>query len=674
MISLRSLIQKPLVSSKSCEKISFSSFFRLMLGLQTFIFVAQRRLVATGLLFIMALSWGCSFKSPGKKKKTISRLNAEGTVVTNPANDSDGDKITDGVEIERGTDPFVADLPKLQVRFFQNYEIGYSSFTSSEDEDGSSSSASSRGFISSHTNGNSPDFRYRVGDVMLRDLSFASAASIGRFESHSWGVVNRQDLSWVKFPQVDPATYHVGALELRHHFKAGTVIDEATVKFENTVKLLSNSTYKEIRNLKLAFRYYDYENESYALLHEQVIERTFTAGTAESIKIELDNVPRKLIEDNYLRKGEFILSEVVDYEIPELNTTYQTLMNSVKAKSLPVLVTTPLETSTYWVGLPGGTASFQQILARIYDSNFTIEENALKKIDQFENNLPSYTYLTEVKDKDKKGKWFVFTERLQRHYLEHRYTTRDVISLSYVTGKDLASQVDEKIYNYLEKATGNDDFVTYPLGNVSPNSEISIQIEAGLQWGDKLTSFTEEFHSSRGSGGGGLSNDTHCFWEVNKFEERFDPFKLNKDFTGELSQLSLVINTGEFPLKKLVEDQLVTATWIDNSLNISTRNVSAIKEISSAEENTIGLKVATYTGETFNGIKLVNMTGRQYYYCPRHTLAFAYQSGLPVSNESFKFTEWRVQGRWDVLTVGERKTYKQPFSLQVSSSISNFHN
>lgn len=632
-----------------------------------------RRGVAAGaILFILMAMASCSFKSSEKSKKSSARLNVGDTVVTNPSDDSDGDRVLDGVEVERGTDPLVADIPKLQVRFFQNYEIEYSS-TSFDEESGISSS--SMGVISSHVSRNAPEFRYRVGDVMLRDISFASAATIGRFESHSWGVINRQDLSWVKFPQVDPANYHIGALELRPHFGPGREIDGTTIKFENTFKLLTNSAYKEIRNLKLAFRYYDYENESYEMLHEQVVERVFQAGVTETVQVEIVNVPRKLIEDNYLKKGEFILSEVVDYEIPELNTTYQVLMNSIKAKSIPVLVTTPLETSTHWVGLPGGSASFQQILGRIYDSNFTIEENAIKKIDQFENNLPSYTYLTEVKDKDKKGKWFVFTDRLQRHYLEHRYTIRDVISLSYVTGKDLASQVDEKVYAYLDKATGNNDFVTYPLGNVTPNSEVSIQLEAGLRWGDKLTSFNEEFHSSgAGCRGNCSTSQTHCYWEVNKFEERLDVFALKKDFTEELSQVSLVINNAEFPLKKLVDDQLVMTTWIDNSLNITIRNISAIKEISPAEENILGLKVATLTGEAFNGIKLTRMEGRQYYYCPRHTMAFAYQAGLPVSNESLGFMEWRVSGNWNVLTVGERKTYKQPFSLQVSSSISNFHN
>lgn len=623
------------------------------------------------LLFVLVFVTACSFKSPDKSKKHSSnQLSADGTVVTSPTDDSDGDKILDGQEVERGTNPLVADIPQLQVRFLQNYDIHF--FSSIETEN---SSAAGDVIISSHTRSTDPDFRYRVGEVMLRDISFKSAAEIGKFESHSWGVVNRQDLSWVKYPEVDPTTYHHEALNSRSYFDGRHTLEDFSVKFENTFKLLPNTVYREIKNLKLAFRFYDYEKESYELIHEVVIERVIQAGVAEKVEIEIPNIPRKLIEDNYLKKGEFIISEVVDFDIPDLNTNYQTLMNSVKAKSIPVLVTTPLETRISWVGLPGGNASFQQIMGRIYDNKFTVEDNALKKVEQFESNLPTYTYLSEVKDKDKAGKWFVFTDRLQRHYLEHRYTPRDVISLSYVTGTELASQSEERIYSYLEEATGDQDFNVYPLGNVTPNSEVTFQLQGGRLWGDGLTSFTEEFHSSgAGCRGNCSTSQTHCYWEVNKFEPREDVLILKKDFTGELEQISVIVNNTEVPLKKLVDDKIATATWLYGTLNITIREVSKIEEIIPSEENLISLKVSTFKGQAFNGIKLVRMEGRQNYYCPRHTLAFAFQTKIPVSEESLGFMEWRQSGRWDVLTHEGTKTYTQPFSVSVSSSVTNFHN
>lgn len=623
------------------------------------------------LIFSLLLNGACSFKSSSDNKKAhTDRVISDGSVVTAPTDDSDGDKILDGVEVERGSDPLVADIPKVHVRFLQNYEIEFDFAFESEN-----SSSAGNWIISSHTRSTSPDFRYRVGEVMLRDRSFKSAAEIGKYETHSWGTINRQDLTWVNYPDLDPMTFHTEALRTRSLFESKGEITNLKVKLENTFKLLPNSPYREIKNLTLAFRFYDYEKESYELLHQVTIDRVLQAGVAEKILVEIENIPRKLIEDNYLKKGEFIISEIVDFEIPDLETTYQTLMNSVRAKSIPVLITTPLETRTEWVGLPGGSARFQEIMARLFDGKFTIEENLLKKVEQFENNLPSYTYLSEVKDKDKHGKWFVFTDKLQRHYLDHKYTTRDVISLSYVTGNELANQADEKIYAFIPEATGNSNFVVYPLGNVSTNTEVSIQLEANRRWGDGLTSFKEEFHSNGGGCRGNCStSDIHCYWDVNKFEERDEWFVLQKDFTGELEQVALVVNRTEIPLKELVEKKLVTARWDGASLNISLTNVSAIQEISPTEENVIALKVSTFKGEAFNGIKLVRQHGRQYYYCPSHTANFAFISKIPLSDESLEFPVWRGSVHWDKITLGERKKYEQPFSLTVSSSVTNFHN
>ena len=47
-----------------------------------------------------------------------------------------------------------------------------------------------------------------------------------------------------------------------------------------------------------------------------MLSRHFEAGVVETFEVELENVPSFLISDNYFTKGEFIISEVADYEIP----------------------------------------------------------------------------------------------------------------------------------------------------------------------------------------------------------------------------------------------------------------------------------------------------------------------------------------------------------------------
>lgn len=612
----------------------------------------------------------CSFKSSSDSKKNSNPLVSIGEVITNPTYDSDGDKVTDGEEVLRGTNPMVADIPEVKVQFLQDYKI---EFNCSKEEDGDYIGLNES--ISTATGRLNPDFKYRVGEVMLRGRSILSAAEVAKYASHSWGTISQQDLTWVKYPEVDPAFYHSESMRIRPYFDQGYEIEGLNVTLENSFKLLENSRFKEIKNLTIAFRYYDYEKESFVLLAEKKIERVLQAGVNEKISAEIENIPRNLLEDNYLKKGEFIISEVVDYDIPELGTNYKTLMASVKAKSIPVLVTTPLETKVSYVGLPQRPARFQEILTRLYDNKFTIEDNQLKKIEQFESNLSDYTYLKEIKDKDKQGKWFVFTNQLVRHYLEHSFTNKDVISLSYVSGKELASQVEEKVHAYYPEATGDKEFIVYPLGKISANSEIDIQLDSGWRTGDKLINIKDEYHSSgAGCRGNCSTSDTHCSWDINIFEERNESYNLQKDLSGEIGQLSLVINRNEYLIKDLIEKKLVTVTWTGPSLNLNIRDITTIQELNPAEENILQLKVSTFKGEAFNGIKLVSMSGKQYYYCPRNTLAIAYANKFPVSDESLEFPTWRQSGDWNVLTIGTRKTYEEPFTIQVSSSIKNFHN
>ncbi len=621
------------------------------------------------LIFLICSS--CSFKS-SEESKTATRteiVTGNGPVVVNPEEDSDGDMISDGEELNLGLNPFVADIPKVRVRFLQNYSIEFK-----WNEQGRFSENSQSGLIDTRIRNTNPDFKYRVGDVMLRDLSFKQAASVGRFESHSWGEHQKHDVSWIKYPQVDEAFYHAQSLKYKALFESETPVRDITIKLENVIRLMPQSRYRTIKNPTLAFRYYDYTKESYELLHQETIERTLQAGVNETIEVVIQNVPWRLIEDNYFRKGEFIISELVDYEIPDLGVNYKTLISSVENKSIPVLHSTPLESEVYYVALKG-KSHLHDILARLFDSKFTIENNQLTKIEQFENNLSGFNQLKEVRDENKKGHWYVFTNKLLRHYLDHNFTKGDVISLSYIVGSELARQVDEKVYAFYPQATGLDDSMEYVLGNINPNSQINIQLKGGMRWGDKLTQFKEEFHSNGARCRGNCSNsDIHCYWDVNKFEIRHETFDLSSKFDEELENLSLVINRDEYSLVDLKEKKLISLSWLDKSLNITIFDVNTISEIKPTDENVIKLKVKTTSGNTFNGIKLTKMEGKEYYYCPAVTTDFAMSSNLPISDESQEFGQWRTSVHWDKIKLGQRKHYSFPFSVQVMSSIENYFN
>jgi len=113
---------------------------------------------------------------------------------------------------------------------------------------------------------------------------------------------------------------------------------------------------------------------------------------------------------------------------------------------------------------------FQDILKTVFDRNYEVKEDSLIKIKEFQNNLPDFTYLSDVADKDKLGRWFVMTNEFKEHYLDHLYTPTDRIVLSYNVGSELAYQNNEQYFAYEPQLSSNRDEIVMPLGNANQRS------------------------------------------------------------------------------------------------------------------------------------------------------------------------------------------------------------
>ena len=88
----------------------------------------------------------------------------------------------------------------------------------------------------------------------------------------------------------------------------------------------------------------------------------------------------------------------------------------------------------------------------------------------------------------------------------------------------------------------------------------------------------------------------------------------------------------------------------------------------------ISLKIKTKTDTTHEGVYLVSFSGKEYYTCFELTAAAAFSNKWPVYEGSKDFNKWRHLFNWNVHKVGKDRTYKQPFTLDVSSTVHNFHN
>jgi len=630
------------------------------------------------LLLISITLFSCGFK--GSQEDTV-----VGSSQLQSNNDYDGDLILNEEETNFGTNPYIADLPSLKVRFLQNYKIQVDykinnprrTDTSNLEVDPTLPDENVLNFvIDTKVGKDDPDFKYRVGRIFIRDKAFNDSAKIGQFADHSWGEIKEHDLSWVKYPKVDSTFFAKTVLDYKTLLTAPNVdIKNIKASLENSVKLKSNSLYKEIKNLELNFYYYDYEKESYQLITTKKIDRIFKAGVNEIFDVEIENLPTQLIEHNYMKKGEFIISEVKDFEIPKLKTTYKRLMASVRAKSIPVILNTPLEQEAYYIGIKGKSESFLNILHKIFAEKVTIQNNKLIKINQFQSNLPKYDYLSEIKNEDKKGKWFVFTNKLNKHYLNYSFKSSDVISLSYILGKELANQNEEKIFSFKRSVSSTPNSAIYPLGNITHNSKVNIQLKPEMVFGERKSYDKIHFVAQpQPCNGNCVFTPFECHIDVNAFHKINKMFTFKKDLSDKFSKISLLINENEYSLKQLIEEKKVIVRWKASNIHLLIKNINDIEELDTFEENLISLKLKGINETTFNGFRLLSWHGPAHFRCPQVMAENASHFKLPISVESFKFKEWSHWFNWNVLQRGESRNWKQEFSIGLFSLIQNNYN
>ncbi|MEA9358455.1 hypothetical protein SHI21_19620 [Bacteriovorax sp. PP10] len=618
----------------------------------------------------------CAFKNEDSAS-TTTQTSTTVELKIDPNGDSDGDGVIDQEELNVGRNPFLADLPDLKVRFLQNYKIEISYHKIGSDKVVSF-------VVDTKVNDTDPDYKFRVGKVFARSHALRAAASFGRFSSHSSGKIEEKDYSWVSYPELDPKFFNQKALEFRTILDSGIEVDNIKITLSNQARLMESPLFKEIKDLKLNFYYLNHNTENYEILSSTLVERHFQGGVYETFDVVIENAPLSLLKDSFFKRGEFIISEVDDYVIPDKGTSYKTLLASVRAKSLPVLLETPLEEKLYYVASTSEGISFQNILKTVFDRNYKIENDQLLKIGQFENNLGTFTHLREVQDKDKLGNWFVMTNELKKNYLDHSFINQDRIVLAYITGSDLSEQQQESIYSYREKVDSNKNESIIPIGNVTPNSRIDIQLKPLSRFGREITKVTENFSRPGGSCGNNcIQLAMNCSWLVNTFKDYNEPFNFSPDLTGEGEKLDLVVNGEAFSVKDLLKEKKISIYKTEIGTHLTIQDINKIKELNDFDENSLSLRVRAFVGNDFFGVKLVDMGGfwRGVGGCPFNTPAVAEKYKTQISKETREIGEisWLIndlanRGYAYKFSLIDSGAYYQEISFGVSSVIQNFYN
>ncbi len=628
-----------------------------------------------GFIFLLLIA-SCSFQSKdGKEEKKIQRHSSMSPDEMRKM-DSDGDKIDDFSEQERGLDRYVANLPQMKVNFLQNYIIRLRYEDESVFE------------VDTGIRRSNPDFKYRVGELFLKENSVDNAARIGRFSGHSWGKIKQQDFSWVQYPDIDKEFFHSKVAEFK---KLSTnKLVETQISLENSLKLVQQGLYSSIEQLELNFYYYSREKESYVLLKTAEVEKTFQSGVRENFHVDISNPPKELIEDSYLRHGEFIISEVKDFFIPELGMKYSTLLKSVKAKTIPVYKVTPFESNLHYVATSGNGINFINLLERLFADKFTVQDNRLVKIEQFENNLRDFDYLHELRGVDKEGRWYVMTNKLKKHYLKHSFTPADSITLSYITGDELAKRASETIYAASEKIYSGPSSKRYILGNVSRNSSIDFSVYLKGLKGKELVAQNGAFSYRPPSCGNCTGNDwsVHANFSINSFRD-FERDWNVASIDEIKDSLVVEVNGNALDMAQLIEDGLASFELNSDKngqyLHFKLDNLHRLDVIRSGGENVASLRLFPIAeGTAARGLRLDNVGGSnidRVYHGGKIAFQQAGKRKIPIAVTGWNFDKWKKRIPWGhkfpdgyIPTKGQMERYWDGVVVSVVSNITNYFN
>lgn len=622
--------------------------------------------------FAAALLPSCSFKS---KNDALTKTNEakpydELTAADLSNMDSDGDSVNDLEESNRGTSPFIADLPKFNLKFMQDFSIKVNYENASN---------KAVWLIDTKVARTSADFKYRVGDLVIKDIAHKSAADVGSFGDHTHGNFEPRDLSWVKYPEIDSANFQQAVLEGTKLFAAPNKITNISINLENSLKLLPNSLFPEIKDLEVNFYYFDYDKEQYELLKTELIARNFVSDVNESFSVQIDSVPQSFILDNYFKKGEFIYAEVKDFIIPSLNNIkYSELLASIKAKSNQVIITTPKDTQTLYIGYNAKAKNLNAYLQSIFDKNYQIENDRIIRLGEFLNNLDDYQYLSELKASDKTGKWFVLTQKINKHYLDYEFGLNEPVILSYVTGTELSSQSEDRVSSIHQNISAKGIYQVHDLGEITANTRIDLQLKPNKEFGTGWSQKNWIWHS-------GMvppctqcyKREFHCEFKINTFVNFNQNFVFDKNFKKELERFFLVINNEEFAISNLVLEKKIDFKWIGNNLHLKINDIKKIAEVSPSAPTQLKLKMVALKGSVFNGIKWISQRGRDgMSTCYQNLLAYSKHEKVPVSTESIHFEEFKNIANWTF--IGQQPSGPKEFvhdqSIDVSVVINNFYN
>ena len=472
--------------------------------------------------------------------------------------DYDGDLVSNKEELKIGRNPYVADIPEIEFKFMKEFSL----------------SSGSKILIDSNTDIVGSKFEYRVGDYLVKDIVQAETSRFARFGGVVEGEFEEVDLSRIRYPKFSKEFL------LKQDLNSLVSNNGIKLNFTNSISLKRNRGFQKISNPTFNFHYFDYETGMYELLDQKTIEKGIFEGVLEKFDIQVDSLPQNLLKDNFSKKGEFLTAEIEDFNVDDLNTTYKVLLTSVKERTIPFTVITPLETKTYYVALADGHNKLGHFLKSLYGSNFKVQENELIQIGGFQNSLDEIEELKSLRGETKKGKWFVLVNRsVNFNLFDYEFQKGDQVVLNYMTGNELASYEEDYQISQSKNYQSALNYQDIELGDFGLNDSILVNLTPNYIRYEYYNVGTFGFNDSAG----------HSSWRFHDQVERKDGLNFSSD--GPLNRLGLLVDGKEFKLKQLISENRLHASFKGSSLSLEIKEVFNTFSLTSDDSYKLSLRV-----------------------------------------------------------------------------------
>ena len=627
------------------------------------------------LYLLVVLNFGCSFKSDENygQKLTEERSNKPTSGVEigssdlegESANkDTDGDFVKDVDEINLGRNPLVSDIPAYSLSFDQNFSIVLKLLNKKTNKE-------ELFVIKKEVLESSYKYKYLTGNSLLEKELLYSIGERAVFDEQVFGLFQESFFNWIFYPslEVDERTKFAFDVE-KYLDESFYEILDIEISGNFYFDLNRNGYFDEVKDVKTNFYFKDYITNEYLQIYTMVDTNLIVKNGITKIPFKINNISLSWLTDNFLKRGELFAIGVDDYFIPSLNSTYKELINSVKEKTVPLVVITPIGESIKFIS-NAEHKYIHEFLNEIYNDQFNIAEGRVTKVAQFENNIPEYTDLSELRAGSKKGRWFVQTNKGVDDYLNIEYSNGDLVILSYFTGEILSKIVKNTHSSNSKNLRSNFNDEYFPLGKINKNGSYVLSIKPNMIWGDKNL-FREDiiYPTPTGCSRNCYSIEFKCTYHVNTISFFQEKYAFIND--SILERIFLSDGKIKLNLKNMIEEKKVRITKNNDQLNLYLSNINDLFENDSPDE--FGIMLSSENDIVAEGITFFRIEGKDQGYCIYIGINAAIKNKWPLNTKSTNFTEWENIVDWNKVQKGNMKTVSKHFSIRLQSRYIEYFN